>query len=120
MFTFIFDWLNPSRKLSSLIYYYLFAKMSPPHRIPEIRAPSVASNGGSVMSVSNRRLDKVTEDTSGEREGEGEKEPLDLEMTRRRMRAYNTLTVAESEVDLRKAAAESEEPVHQVRSLFQF
>ena len=66
------------------------------------------------MSVSNRRLDKVTEDTSGEKEGEGEKEPLDLEMTRRRMRAYNTLTVAESEVDLRKAAAESEGPVHQV------
>ena len=64
------------------------------------------------MSVSNRRLDKVTEDTSGEKEGE--KEPLDLEMTRRRMRAYNTLTVAESEVDLRKAAAESEGPVHQV------
>ena len=90
--------------------------MSPLHRIPEIRAPSVASNGGSSMSVSNRRLDRVTEDTSGEREGEGEKEPLDLEMTRRRMRAYNTLTVAESEVDLRKAAAESEEPVHQVIS----
>ena len=72
-------------------------------RIPEIRVPTVASSGGG--GGSSRNLAQVPEQ---EEPPEAGGNPLDLEMTRRRMRAYNTLTVAESEQDLRQAAQNSE------------
>ena len=75
-------------------------------RIPEIRVPTVASSGGGGGG-SSRNLAQVPEQEEPQEAGGGGN-PLDLEMTRRRMRAYNTLTVAESEQDLRQAAHDSE------------